>query len=199
MCAENGDANWVCQVAWTWSDIDRWGSGFGRAHSACSVPGRQPCRRRPVALFFRVLRTTSMQVASRDERGPLLQPRIAPDAGGGLHGLPCPRAYRRTNTGIGLHPSAIARTLVQLRRRVCTRQAQRARPSFGSGDECGRLYMEPVPLLGGSMQFSASKLATMGNLEAGMCKDGEIAAASPVGRTIRLRRARVAFRRRPSR
>ncbi|WP_249176145.1 hypothetical protein [Burkholderia cenocepacia] len=44
-------------------------------------------------------------------------------------------------------------------------------PLSGSGDECGELYMEPVPELEGSMQFSASKSATMGKPDAGMCKD----------------------------
>ena len=37
--AGNGGASWVCQVAWTWSDVDRWGSGPGRAHSACGMSG----------------------------------------------------------------------------------------------------------------------------------------------------------------
>ncbi|WP_244130048.1 MULTISPECIES: 2'-phosphotransferase [Burkholderia] len=44
-------------------------------------------------------------------------------------------------------------------------------PLSGRGDECGELYMEPVPFLGGSMQFSASKSATMGKPDARMCKD----------------------------
>ncbi|WP_349252592.1 RNA 2'-phosphotransferase [Burkholderia cenocepacia] len=61
-------------------------------------------------------------------------------------------------------------------------------PLSGPGDECGELYMEPVPALEGSMQFSASKSATMGKPDAGMCKDEVMAdsedraAAEPAAR-----------------
>ncbi|RQV27736.1 hypothetical protein DF030_03720 [Burkholderia cenocepacia] len=106
------------------------GSDARIPHAAC--PARQPCRRRPVALFFRVLRTTSMQAPGRDSRWRRHCSRARPGAGGVARiDLLAGPIVGQMPASASISPSSTM-TLVQLRRRVRRRQAQRARPSFGA-------------------------------------------------------------------
>ncbi|EPZ88963.1 hypothetical protein A8E25_00515 [Burkholderia cenocepacia] len=104
------------------------GSDARIPHAAC--PARQPCRRRPVALFFRVLRTTSTLAPGRDSRWRRHCSRTRPGAGGVARiDLFAGPIVGQIPASAGIFPSS-PMTLIQLRRRACRRQAQRARPSF---------------------------------------------------------------------
>ncbi|AQQ17339.1 hypothetical protein A8D61_02105 [Burkholderia cenocepacia] len=104
------------------------GSDARIPHAAC--PARQPCRKRPVALFFRVLRTTSTLAPGRDSRWRRHCSRTRPGAGGVARiDLFAGPIVGQIPASAGIFPSS-PMTLIQLRRRACRRQAQRARPSF---------------------------------------------------------------------
>lgn len=113
------------------------GSVAGIPHAAC--PTRQPCRTRPAVLFLLCCAQARCGCRPRNARrrrhATSLAPISAPSGVDLFTGL-----IVGQNQALGPPLPVVAMTPIQLRCRARRRQAQRARPSFGSWRQSGADY-----------------------------------------------------------